>query len=164
MATSIRLLQAEMSSLDWLTTKTLCFHIYVISHRKAFISILVPKLVAMVMSLCPLCTEVSAVNSLTAETLYQNQALHWNERIRLKLWPFCEISAYFGKIWFPWQRPLDLCNQKCLPWIERPRKRRVTSNHILAVSRTNAFIAILVPKLVAMVTPICPLCTDWLIE
>ena len=76
----------------------------------------------MVMSLCPLCTEVSTVNSLTAETLYQNQALHWNERIRLKLWPFCEISAYFGKIWLPWQRPLDLCNQKCLFWIGRPLK------------------------------------------
>jgi len=36
---------------------------------------------------------------------------------------------------------------------ENPR-----SNHILVVSRRNAFVAILVPKLVALVTPLRPLC------
>jgi len=49
----------------------------------------------------------------------------------------------------PWQRPLDPWNQKCLLWIGRPRKPPVY---------LYAFIAILVPKLVAMVTPFCPLC------
>jgi len=40
-----------------------------------------------------------------------------------------EVMAIFvislpilAKIWFPWQRPLDPCNQKCLLWIGRPRK------------------------------------------
>jgi len=70
------------------------------------------------------------------------------------LWPI------LATIWLPWQRPLDSCNKKCLLWIGRPRKPPVISNHILAISHRNAFIAILVPKLVAMVTPLCPLCTE----
>ena len=60
-----------------------------------------------------------------------------------------EIMAIFvifwpilAKIWLPWQRPLDLCNQKCLLWIGRPRKPPVISNHILAISHRNAFICI----------------------
>ena len=56
-----------------------------------------------------------------------------------------------AKTWLPWQRRLDQCNQKCFLWIGRSRKRSVIiSNHILAISRRNTFIAILVPKLVAM--------------
>jgi len=47
-----------------------------------------------------------------------------------------------AKIWLPWQRPLDPCNQKCLLRIGRPRKPPVISNHILAVSHRNAFICI----------------------
>jgi len=65
----------------------------------------------------------------------------------------------FAKIWLPWQRALESRNQKCLLQIGRPRKLPFISNHIPAVSRRNAFIAILVPKLVAMVTSFCPLCT-----
>ena len=63
-----------------------------------------------------------------------------------------EVMAIFdfwpilAKIWLPWQRPLDPCNQKCLPRIGRSRKPPVISNHILAISHRNAFIAILVPK------------------
>jgi len=64
-----------------------------------------------------------------------------------------------AKIWLPWQHPLDPCNQKCLLWIGRPGKSPVISSHILAISRRNAFIAILVPKFVAMVTRFCLLCT-----
>jgi len=60
--------------------------------------------------------------------------------------------------WLRWRRPLDPCNQKCLLWIGRPQTP-VMSNRILVISRRNAFIAIFVPKLVAMVTPLCPLCT-----
>jgi len=47
-----------------------------------------------------------------------------------------------AKIWLPWQRPLDSCNQKCLLRIGRPRKPPVISNHILAISHRNAFICI----------------------
>jgi len=72
---------------------------------------------------------------------------------------FVIFLPFLDKNWMPWQCPLDPCNQKCLLWIGRPRKRPVISNHILAISHRNAFIAILVPKLVAMVTPICRLHT-----
>jgi len=64
-----------------------------------------------------------------------------------------------AKIWWLWKRPLDPCNQKCLLWIGRPQTPPVISNHVLAISHRNAFIATLVPKLVAMVTPLCSLCT-----
>jgi len=47
-----------------------------------------------------------------------------------------------AKIWFPWQRPLDPCNQKCLLWIGRPRKLAVISNRILVIFHRNAFICI----------------------
>jgi len=80
-----------------------------------------------------------------------------------------EVMAIFeiflsilAKIWLPWQCPLHPCNQKYLLWIGRPRKPPVISNCILVISRRNAFICIysnLVPKLVAVVTPLCPLCT-----
>jgi len=56
-------------------------------------------------------------------------------------------------------RPLDLSNQKWLLWIGSPRKPPVISNHILVISPRNAYITIFVPKLVAMVAPLCPLCT-----
>jgi len=60
MATSLRPLQSEMSSLDWPTTKkpVISNHILIISRRNAFIAILVQKLVAVVTPLCPLCTGV----------------------------------------------------------------------------------------------------------
>ena len=79
-----------------------------------------------------------------------------------------EVMAIFvfwpilAKFRLPWQRPLDPCNQKCLLWIGRPRKPPAISNNIslsLTEMHLYAFIAILVPKLVAMVTPLCPLCT-----
>jgi len=60
-----------------------------------------------------------------------------------------EVMAIFvifwlilAKIWLPRQRPLDPCNQKCLLWIGRRRKPPVISNHILFISRRNAFICI----------------------
>jgi len=68
-----------------------------------------------------------------------------------------------AKNWLPWQRPLDPCNRICLLWTGRPRKPPVISNHILAISHRNAFICIcsnFIPKLVAMVTPLCPLCME----
>jgi len=60
-----------------------------------------------------------------------------------------EVMAIFvifwpilAKIWLPWQRPLDPCNQKCIFLIGRPRKPSVISNHILPISHTDAFICI----------------------
>jgi len=64
-------------------------------HLHAFIAILVPKLVAMVMPLCLLCTRVSKVNSQMAQTLYQNQTA-WIGRLQLTLWPFL---CFFGLFW-----------------------------------------------------------------
>jgi len=62
--------------------------------------------------------------------------------IQLKLWPFCDILPILVKIWLPWQRPLNRCNQKRLLWIVQPRKLPVVSNRILVISHTNAFICI----------------------
>jgi len=55
---------------------------------------------------------------------------------------FCYFWPILAKMWLPWQRPIDPCNQKCLLWIGRPRKPRVIRNHILAISHRNAFICI----------------------
>ena len=73
---------------------------------------------------------------------------------------FVIFLPFLDKNWMPWQCPLDPCNQKCLLHIGRPWRLPVISNHIFVVSHRNAFIAILVPKLVAMVTPLWPLCTE----
>jgi len=60
-----------------------------------------------------------------------------------------EVMAIFvifwpilAKIWLPWQRPLDHCNQKCLIWIGGPLNPPVTSNRVLVIGRRNAFICI----------------------
>ena len=82
--------------------------------------------------------------------------LHTREVVAIFVIFFWLILA---KICFPWQRPLDTCNQKYLIWIDGPRKPPVISTRILVISCINAFIAILVPKLVAVATPLFPLCT-----
>jgi len=132
-------------------------------HLYAFIAILVPKLVATVTPLCPLCTGVSQMYSLMAQTLSQNQTLHGHVSYNWSYGHFCDFFwLILAKIWLPWQRPLDPCTQKCLVWIGRAQKPPVISNHILVISRRNALICIysnLVPKLVAMVTPHCQLST-----
>jgi len=100
------------------------------------------KLVAMVTPLCSLRTGESQMNSLIAQTLSENKPcmdmLHTTEvmAIFVIFWPI------LAKIWWPWQRPLEPCNQKCLLWIGRPRKPPVISNRILVISRRNAFICI----------------------
>jgi len=63
------------------------------------------------------------------------------------------------KTWMPWKRPLDSCNQKMSSLDWSTTKTHVISIHIFAISCRNAFIATLVPKLVALVTPLCNLCT-----
>ena len=124
-------------------------HILAISHRNAFICIyriLVPKLVAMVTPLCPLCTGVSKMNSPMTQTLSQNQTLHGYVAYNWSYGHFCDFLAYFVQNLVAMACPLDPCNQKCLLRIGRPRKPPVISNHILAISHRNAFMAILVPK------------------
>jgi len=143
-------------------------HILVISCTNAFIAIFVPKLVVIVTPLCPLCTGVSHINSLIAQTLSQNQTLHGYVVYNWSYGNFCDVWPILAKIWLPWQRPLEPCNQKCLLWIGRPRKPPITTNRILVISHTNAlyaFIAMSVPKLVDMVTPFVPCvweCHTWI--
>jgi len=147
MVTSLRPLQSEMSSLDWPTTNTplwvIAFSLSLVEmHLYAFIAIFVPKLVAMVTPLCPLCTGVSQMNSPMAQTQSHNQTLH-GCGLQLKLWPFLWFFwPILAKIWLPWQRPLDPCNQKYLLWIGQRRKPPVISNRILIISHRNAFMCI----------------------
>ena len=80
-------------------------------------------------------------------------------------WSYCHFVIFWlilAKIRLPWQRPLDSCNQKCLLWIGLPWKPPAISNAFsLSVVEMHlyAFIAILVQKLVAVVTPLYALCT-----
>jgi len=97
---------------------------------------------ALLTSLCPLCTRVSQMNSPMAQTLSQNQTLHGYVAYNWSFGHFCDFLPILGKIWLPWQRPLDSSNQKCLLWIGQPRKLPVICNHILVVFRRNAFICI----------------------
>jgi len=121
-STCLRTLESEMSSSDWPTTKTPC-HIPVVCGRKAgkaLIAILVPKLVAMVTSLCPLCTRVSQMNSPMAHTLSQNWTLHKCVAYNWSNWSYGHFEIFLpilAKIWLPRQRPLDPCKQQCLLWI-----------------------------------------------
>ena len=92
-------------------------------HLYAFIATLVPKLVATVMPLCPLYTEVSQMKSLIVPTYLKTKLciamLHTIEVLAI----FVIFCLYIlAKIWLPWQRPLNPCNQKCLLWIRLPRK------------------------------------------
>ena len=130
-------------------------------HLHAFIAILVPKLVAVVTPLCPLCTGVSQMNSLIAQTLFQNQPLHGYDAYNWSCGYFCDIFAYFGQKLVAMATSIRPYNQKCLLWIARPRKPPVISNHILIISRTNAFTCIysnFSPKIACHGKPFCPLC------
>ena len=133
-------------------------------HLYAFIAIFVPKLVALVTTLCPLCTGVSQMKSRWHKPYLKTKLCmdmsHTTEIMAIVVifWPI------LAKIWLPWQRPLDPCNQKCVLLIGQRRKPHVISNRIPDVSSRNAFICtysnFFLPKFVAMVTPMCPLCTD----
>jgi len=71
--------------------------------------------------------------------LSQNQTLHGYVAYNWSYGHFCDILA---KMWFPWQRPLERCSQKCLLCIVQPQKPPAVSNRILVISHTNAFICI----------------------
>ena len=103
-------------------------HILVNSRRNAFICIysnFSPKSGCHGNALCPLCTGVSYMNSPIAQTPSENQTMHWCVAYNWSYDNFCDCWLILAKIWLTWQRPLDRCNQKCLLWIGRPRKRPV---------------------------------------
>jgi len=145
---SLRPLQSEMSSMDWSTTKTPVISncILVISRTNAFICIysnFSPKIG------CHGNAPLSLVYVSITDEFHdsKNPISKPNSAriccIQLKLWPFLWfLWPILAKIWLPWQRPLDPCNQKCLLWSGRPRKLPVISNHILVISHRNAFICI----------------------
>ena len=121
-------------------------------HLCVFTAILVPKLVA------PLSLVYGSVTGEfnDRQTLSQNQTLHgyvaYNWSYGHFLWYFCLF----------WPKIRCHCNQKCLLWIDRPRKSPVISNRILVISRRSvyAFIAIFVPKLVAPLSLVYGSVTD----
>jgi len=82
------------------------------------------------------------MNSTIVQTLSQNQTLHGYVAYNWSYGHFVIFWPILAKIWLPWQRPLDPCNQKCLLRIGRPRKPIIISNHILASSHRDAFICI----------------------
>jgi len=94
-------------------------HILVVSHRNVFTAFFVPKLVTMVMPLCLLYMGVSWMNSLIAETLSENQTLHWYVTYNRSYGHFCAVRflPILAKIWLPWQRPLHTDSQECLLWL-----------------------------------------------
>jgi len=71
-----------------------------------------------------------------------------------------EIFAYFDQNLVAMAtslRPLKL-GLYSLDW--PTTKTPAITNHILIISHRNVFIANLVPTLVAVITPLCPLCTE----
>jgi len=108
-------------------------HVLVISHRNAFICIysnVCPKIGCHVNAPFSL-VYVSVTNEFSDGTnpiSKQNSVSLSTEDMVFV------IFAYFGQHWLSWQRPLDPCNQKCLPWIGRLRKPPVISNCILVIS------------------------------
>ena len=80
-----------------------------------------------------------------------------------------EVMAIFviflpilAKLWLPWQRPLDFAIRNVLFGLidhENHLLQVITFSLSVVEMYLYALIAIFVPKLVAMVTPLCPLCT-----
>jgi len=112
---------------------------HIIFRRNAFIGNFC--LVAMVTPLCPVpFTKVSQMNSLIyiAEILPQNHlctdVLHTTEVMAI----FVTLLPILAKIWLSWQRPLYLAIRNVFLWIGWPRP--VISNHIIVISRRNAFV------------------------
>jgi len=85
---------------------------------------------------------VSQMNFPIAQTLCQNQTLDGLTHTTEVMAIFVIFWLILATIWLPWQRPLDPSNQKCFLWIGGRRKPPVISNHILLISRRNAFICI----------------------
>jgi len=54
--------------------------------------------------------------------LSQSQTLHGYVAYNWSYSHFCDFWPVLAKIWWPSQRSLDRCNQKCLLWIGWPQK------------------------------------------
>jgi len=110
-------------------------------HLYAFITTLVPKFVAMVMPLCPLCTGVSQTNSLMLQPYLKTKLcmdmLHTTEVMAI-LWYFClfwpKLGCH-GNVLRPLQS--EMSSLDC-----STTKTPAVSNRILVISHTNAFICI----------------------
>jgi len=119
-AMCLRTLKSEMFSSDWPTIKTpIITYKYItfslsLSRINALLAILVPKLVAMVTALCPLCMGVSKTNSPVARTLSQNQTFMDMSHATEVMAIFVISLLILAKLWLPWQRALDPWKQKCL--------------------------------------------------
>jgi len=124
MGTSLCPLRSGMSCLNWTTMKTPVTrnHMLIISHK---------------MHLCKFSPKIGCHSNAPLYVVYgsvkdqfpdgtnpiskPNSA--WICCIQVKLWQFLWDSLpILAKIWLPWQRPLDPCNQKYLLWIGSPLK------------------------------------------
>jgi len=100
-------------------------------HLYAFIAILVPKIGCRGNAPLSLCMGESQMNSLVAQTLSHNQTLLGYVAYKWRYGHFCDFLPILAKIWLPWQRPLDPCNQKCLLGIGGPQKPPFTVSTVV---------------------------------
>jgi len=108
-------------------------------HLYEFISIFVPKLVAMVTPLCPLCTGASEVNSPNAQTQSVSQTLHGYVAYIWSFGHFCDFVGLFcRKFGCDGNDPQTFAIRNV--FIGQPRKRPHISNHILVIYHTNAYV------------------------
>ena len=166
MATSLRPLQSEMSSLDWPTTKkpVISNGILVISRRSVFICIysnFCPKIgchsnaplslvYGSVTDEFPDCTNIISKPNSASMCRLQLKLRQFLWFLGLFWWKFgCHGNAHWAfairNVFFGLANHIN-------PVIS-------TGSHVLDICLRNAFLAILVPNLVAMVMPLCPLCT-----
>ena len=77
----------------------------------------------------------------------------------------CVFCSVFAKYWWPWQRPVIIHHQKMFQ-LDRLTSKNPLQVFMLSLSvfDLNSVITVYFPKLVTMVTPLCPLhmgCTSW---
>jgi len=131
-------------------------HILAISCRNAFIAISVPKIG------CHGNTPLSLVSGRVTDEFSDSTNpiskpnCAWICCIQVKLWPFLSFLAYFGQNLVSVATSLRLLQSEMSSFDWSTMKTPVISNRILVISCRNAFMAILVPKLVAMATPFVP--------
>jgi len=100
---------------------------------------------------------VSQMNSLITEALFQNKT-HWYVTYKWSYGHFWDLCLFRPKFGCRGYIPYTLAIRNVFFELADHEKPPVVSNHIIVISHRNAFIAIFVPKLGAMVMPLCPLC------
>jgi len=108
----------------------------------AFIAILVPKVVAMVTPVCPLCRGVSQMNSPIAHTLSQNQTLHGCVAYNWSYGHYCDFLACFGQNLVDMATSLRPLQSEMSSLDCSTTKTPVISKLILVISCRNSFICI----------------------